>query len=130
MTIQNTTQKAADAAHKAADEMLDTASGAVQSTRKVANEALDKAESGMRRMQDSVDPLIDDLAAKAQELASRSINYCAQASDRARRRLNDATEATCRYVSDQPGKSLVLAAAAGAALTAALLLTRRRGGRY
>ncbi|MFT3812089.1 MAG: hypothetical protein QM740_01795 [Acidovorax sp.] len=129
MTIENTTQKAADAAHKAADEMLGTATGAVQSTRKLANEALDKAESGMRRVQDGVDPLIDNLAAKAQEFASRSINYCANASERARRQFNDATDATCRYVSDQPGKSLVLAAAAGAAVTAALLMTRRRGSR-
>ncbi|SDM23313.1 hypothetical protein SAMN05428957_103313 [Oryzisolibacter propanilivorax] len=125
MDAQNTTQKATDAARSAADSVSNSAQEAVQSTRRLANEALDKAESGVKRVKEEVDPVIDDLAAKAQEFASRSINYCAETSERARRQFNDAADATCRYVSDQPGKSMLLAAAAGAALATALMMTRR-----
>ena len=130
MTIQNATHKAAETAHQVADDVLGTASDAVQSTRKMANDSLDKAASGVQRLHEGVDPLIDDLAAKAQDLASRGISYCAETSERARRQFNQATDATCRYVSEQPGKSMLIAAAAGAALASAVMLTRRRGSRY
>lgn len=125
MDAQNTTQKAADAARNAADNVSSSAQDAVQSTRRLANDALDKAENGVKRVKEEVDPVIDDLAAKAQEFASRSISYCAEASERARRQFNETADATCRYVSDQPGKSMLMAAAAGAALATALMMTRR-----
>lgn len=105
MSIQNATQKAADTAHQIADDVLSTASDAVKSTRGAANHSLDKAEQGVRRVREEVDPMIDDLAARAQDLASRSISYCAEASERARRQLNQAADVTTRYVADQPGKS-------------------------
>lgn len=130
MTIQNATQKAADTARHIADEALSSASDAVQATRGAANHSLDKAEQGAHRLRKEVDPLIDDLAARAQDLASRSISYCADASERARRQFHQAADATSRYVADQPGKSLLLAAAAGAALTALFMVSRRRPDRY
>ena len=125
-----TIQKAANAAHETAGQVIDAASDAAKTASKAAGESLDKAGRRLHSVQDSVDPLIDGLAAKAQEFATRSIDYCAQASDRARRQFNDATDATYRYVSDQPGKSLLLAAAAGAALAAAMMATRGRGSRH
>lgn len=125
MDTQDTTKKAADAAHDMADSARDSAKDAVQATRRVANEALDKAEAGVKRAKEEIDPVIDDLAARAQEFASRSISYAAETSERARRQFNDAADATCRYVSDQPAKSMLLAAAAGAALATALMMSRR-----
>ena len=130
MTIQTTTQKAADTAHNVAEGMFDKASEALQSTRKMTNESLDKAESRVQRLQEDVDPMIDDLAAKAQDLATRGISYCAQTGERARRQFNQAAEATNRYVTEQPGKSLLIAAAAGAAFAAALMWTRHRNQHY
>lgn len=130
MTIQTTTQKAADTAHNVAEGMFDKASEALQSTRKMTNESLDKAESRVQRLQEDVDPMIDDLAAKAQDLATRGISYCAQTGERARRQFNQAAEATNRYVTEQPGKSLLIAATAGAAFAAALMWTRHRNQHY
>ena len=73
------------------------------------------------------DPAIDDLAARAQDLAARSIDYCAETSARARRQMQQAAEATSKYVAEQPGKSLVIAAASGALLaTVAMWMSRRR----
>ena len=98
-------------------------------TPRAANKALDSAEDKLDEWEDQLNTnsRIDDLAARAQDLANRGINYVADTSQRARRQLNTATDATCQYVQEQPGKSLVIAAAAGAA--AALLVMLARGGR-
>ncbi len=67
--------------------------------------------------------------AATQDLASRGIAYCADTSDRARRQLNQAADATARYVAEQPGKSLAIAAAAGAFVATLCMLARRPRGR-
>ncbi|RYF52082.1 MAG: DUF883 family protein [Cytophagaceae bacterium] len=87
---------------------------------------LEKAEEGVRTLRNQKDPVIDDLAARAQELAARSIDYCAETSAKARQKLNEAAEATNKYVAEQPTKSLVIAAASGAALAALLMMASRR----
>ena len=77
-------------------------------------------------MRQDTSPAIQDLASRAQDIAARSIGYCAETSDRARRQLRHASEATSRYVAEQPGKSVAIAVASGAALGAlALWLSRR-----
>ena len=55
MYTQDTTKKAADAAHDMADSARDSAKDAVQATRRVANEALDKAEEGVKRVKEEID---------------------------------------------------------------------------
>ena len=129
MTIQTATQKATEGVRNLADDVLQTAQEAVQSTREVADHSLDKAQEGVRSLRRQVDPAIEDLAARAQDLAARSIDYCAETSARARRQLQQAADKTGKYVAEQPGKSLVIAAASGAALaTLVLWMSRRRGG--
>ena len=58
----------------------------------------------------------------------RSVNILIGGSklERARRQFQQASDATTRYVVEQPGKSILLAAAAGAAVAAALLMGSRR----
>lgn len=128
----NNTQKAADAtkdlvnnaadsAKEGVNNAAETAKEGVNATRKVASEAADKVQEGLESAQKQVAPVIDDLAARAQELANRSIHFCADTSERARQQLQCAAEATNRYVVEQPTKSLVMAAAAGAAIATAFL---------
>jgi ElaB/YqjD/DUF883 family membrane-anchored ribosome-binding protein len=124
MSLNNpadSTQKAADATKDLVNNAAEAAKEGVNATRKVASEAVDKAQEGLEAAQKQINPVIDDLAARAQELANRSIHFCADTSERARRQLQCAAEATNRYVVDQPTKSLMLAAAAGAAVATALL---------
>jgi ElaB/YqjD/DUF883 family membrane-anchored ribosome-binding protein len=129
MSIQTATDKVANSARTLADEVLQGAQDAVQSTRNVANNTLERAEEGVRTLRNHTDPAIDDLAARAQELAARSIDYCAETSARARRQILQAADATGKYVAEQPGKSMVIAAASGAALATLMFwLSRRRGG--
>lgn len=128
MSIQTATDKVANTARHLADDVLQNAQDAVQSTRTAANNSLDKAEDSVRSLRRQADPAIDDLAARAQELATRGIDYCADAGARARRQAQQVAEATSRYVSEQPGKSIAIAAATGAAVaTLVLWMSRRRG---
>jgi hypothetical protein len=76
--------KAADTAKDVAQDVADTAKEAVNTTRRTAANALDKAEEGVKSIERELNPVIDDLAARAQELATRGINFCADSSDRAR----------------------------------------------
>ncbi len=129
MNIQTATDKVANGARHLADDVLQSAQEAVQSTRNATNHSLEKAEEGVRALRSQTDPVIDDLAARAQDLATRSIGYCAQTSARARRQMQQAADATTRYVAEQPGKSLVIAAASGAALASLVLwMSRRKHG--
>ena len=130
MSIKTATEKVADSARHVADDVLQSAQDAVQSTRDAANNSLEKAEQSVRALRSQTDPVIDDLAARAQELASRSIDYCAETSARARRQMQEAADATTKYVAEQPGKSLVIAAASGAALATLLMWMSRRRSPY
>lgn len=125
--LQKAADQVADAAKDTAEDIVDSAKSATQSTRRAANRMMDRAEDKLDEWSDDLDshPRIDDLAARAQEFANRGINYVADTSQRARRQIHHATDATCQYVQEQPGKSLMMAAAAGAA--AALLVILARG---
>ncbi len=123
----DTVQKMADSARHMGEGAMQGAQQAVDATRNAANASLDKAEAGVQKLREGVDPAISDLAAKAQELAERGINYCAQTSAQLRQQMDEYSEITTRYVRQQPGKSVLMAAAAGAVLTMlAMSMSRRR----
>ena len=126
MSIQTSTEKLSHTARNLADDVLQSAEAAVEATRTKADASLGVAESRVRQLRQDTSPAIQDLASRAQDIAARSIGYCAETSDRARRQLRHASEATSRYVAEQPGKSVAIAVASGAALGAlALWLSRR-----
>ena len=130
----NAVQKTNDAVNKVADTArgmtqgaLDGAQQAVKATREAADNTMTKAEESVKEWREGVDPAISDLAAKAQALAEKSINYCAETGTRLREQMDDYTAATTRYVRDQPAKSVLIAAAAGAAFAlVTMALSRRR----
>ena len=103
------------------DDVLQSAEDAVKATHDKANQLFDAAEGGVKQLRAEASPAIQDLAARAQDIAMRSIYRCAQASDLARRQLHEVSEATTRYVAQQPAKSLAIAVASGAAIGALAL---------
>ena len=133
-SADNAMQKTSDAVNKVADTArhltegaLQGAQSAVKATREAADTTMTKAEESVKEWREGVDPAISDLAAKAQALAEKSINYCAHTGKRLREQMDDYTDATTRYVRDQPGKSVLIAAAAGAAFAlVTMALSRRR----
>lgn len=131
MNVQTATDKVKTGVRSLTDDVLQSAEDAVQTTRDVADrsldKALDKAQEGVSALRSKADPAIDELAARAQDLAVRGIDYCAETSARARRQMQQAADVTGKYVAEQPGKSLIIAAASGALLaTLAFWMSRRR----
>ena len=122
--FSNPTRDAAASAHQTSSSLLEGASRSVDSTREYANDALDKAESKVRELRGQVDPMVDMLAAKAQKLARQSLDMASEAKHRAQQSLSQASAATGRYVSEQPLRSVLIAAAVGAAVAMLISATR------
>lgn len=122
----NTVRDTANALHNATDSAFETANNAVAATRDHANEALDKAEQNVRTMRGRVDPMVEMLAEKAQNLARQSLDLASEAKDRAQQSLTRAAGVTTRYVSEQPVRSILIAAAVGAAVALAVSASRNR----
>ncbi|ODS71695.1 MAG: hypothetical protein ABS38_00040 [Acidovorax sp. SCN 68-22] len=123
--VHEATERTAETLRHGADATLKTAQQAVSATREAANAQLDKAAAAVDSMQSDIDPTINELAAKAQALAERSINYCAHTGERLRQQVDNYTQATTRYVVDQPAKSMLIAFGSGAALATLLILATR-----
>lgn len=123
--VTQATERTAETLRSTADATLKSAQHAVSATRDAANTQLDKAAAAVDSMRGDIDPAINELAAKAQALAERSINYCAHTGERLRQQVDNYTQATTRYVVDQPTKSLLIAFGSGAALATLLILATR-----
>ena len=109
------------------DQLLNGAERAMGNTRALADDTLDRAEDKVRSLRGNIDPLVDKLASQAQKLARQSMDMASEASERAQRSLHRYTDATTRYVANEPVKSVLIAAAVGAAV--ALLVTTLRDRR-
>ena len=105
-------------------EALQATVQATELTRSYAKEALDQAESKIRELRGSVDPMVDKLADTAQKLARQSMDMAAEAKHKAQESLARYSDVTTKYVSEQPMRSVLIAAAVGAAV--ALLVTAAR----
>lgn len=123
MTIN--TNKAASSARNISDDVVQSADKALESTRNFANDSIDKAGNKVRELRQDVDPLVEQITARAQELANRGIEYASDAKYKAQQRLSQYADATGRYVADQPVRSVLIAAATGAAIAALILIATR-----
>ena len=111
---------------KTSDDIMSSAEKALEATREHANNALDKAESKVRELRGSVDPMVEMLASKAQKMARQSLDMASEAKDRAEKSLKHAADATTRYVSEQPMRSVLVAVTVGAAVALLISSSRNR----
>lgn len=125
-TPSNMARDAIPAMQKVSDGMMSSAGKALEATRDHANQALDRAESKVRELRGNVDPMVDMLASKAQKMARQSLDMASEAKDRAEKSLKHAADATTRYVSEQPMRSVLIAAAVGAAVALLVSASRQR----
>lgn len=107
------------------EDAAQAAAEAGERTRGFAHEALDQAEEKIREMRQSVDPMVDMMSAKAQRLARQSLDIAADARQKAQDSLSRYADATTRYVSEQPVRSVLIAAAVGAAVALLVSSSRR-----
>ena len=113
------------------DGLTQSAEQAIDSTRSYANHALNVTDEKVQTLRGSIQPAFDNIARKAEQIASQGADLAMQAKDKARESLSQYSAATGRYVADKPVQSVLIAAAAGAAL--ALLVSsavNRNRNRY
>jgi ElaB/YqjD/DUF883 family membrane-anchored ribosome-binding protein len=91
-----------------AQDAAETGGNLFDNTREFAAQALERAAHRMRDLREGV----------------------ADSATAAQRQVGAYTDATRRYVADQPLRAALIAAAVGALVTAAILMLRRRSGRY
>lgn len=111
---------------KVSDSMMSSAGKALDATRDHANNALDKAENKLRELRGNVDPTVEFLATKAQKMARQSLDMASEAKERAEKSLKHAADATTRYVSEQPMRSIAVAVTVGAAVALLISSSRHR----
>ena len=109
-----TSNDAMDNLRQTSEAMMQSAEQAVDSTAAKAGEAL----------HNRIDPMVDMMAVTAQKLAKQSMNMASDAKDYAQHAMNRASKASTQYVSEQPVRSVLIAAAVGAAV--AVLITSLR----
>lgn len=126
MIFSSKTQEAANTVRNASDDLANSATRAIDSTRDFAKDALDRADSKVREFNSNIDPTVNMLAAKAQKLAQQSFDMAAEAKERAQQSIRRAAGATTHYVSEQPLKSVLIAAAVGAGVALLIAATRNR----
>lgn len=110
-----------------AEELRDSAQDAVDATRAYAQNAVDAAGQKVRNLRGDVEPAVEQIASRVQQAVQRGLDAATKTSARAQQRFGEAADVTTRYISDQPVRSVVLAAVAGAAITALIVLASRRG---
>ena len=120
------TQDAANTARHTVGDLANTASRVVDSTREFANNAFDQADNKVREFSSHIDPTVNMLASKAQQLAQQSFDMASEAKDRAQQSLRRATSATTHYVAEQPLRSVLIAAAVGAGVALLISAARNR----
>lgn len=124
--FSKTTRDTASSMQQTSEDMLNSAGRVVDSTREFANDTLDKADSKVRELRGQVDPMVDMLASKAQKLARQSFDMASEAKHRAQQSLTQAANTTGRYVSEQPFRSVLIAAAVGAGVAMLISASRHR----
>lgn len=124
--MTNSTHDVMPTIRRASDNLIQGASHAADATREHAHEALDKAESRLRQLRGNVDPVVDMLASRAQKMAQHSLDLASEAKDRAEESLKRAAGVTTRYVSEQPVRSILIAAGVGAAVALLVAASRQQ----
>lgn len=87
------------------------------------------AQAATATLDDAMDRM-RDLRSGVQDLASRGLSVMSEGASDARDRLGRYTNATTRYVAEEPVKVAIVAAAVGALVAAAVLYMRKRNNRY
>ena len=118
-TLQDEISKRGNQLVNGIEDGIDTAHDAAQS-------ALSNASGKLENFQNGVKPAIERLASRGAEMAQTGLDATREAGTRAKATASRYASACENYVTEQPMKSVAIAAAAGATLAALLILARSR----
>ncbi len=115
------------------DSLTENTSGAAMHAAESLGRAVDSARDRIDGVVNTVASSARDIAQQAvpatervQAMARDGLDAGRQAAVHLRKRVRRGADACSQYVSEQPGKSVAIAAAAGATIAAVLMLARQR----
>lgn len=111
---------------KRGNQLVDGIEGGIESANDAAQNALASASNKLDSFQKGVKPAIERFASRGAEIAQSGIDATRQAGTRAKETASRYAGVCENYVTEQPMKSVAIAAAAGATLAALLILARNR----
>jgi len=119
-------EKAQDTATMYGKQVTNGVENAVDSARDVAQDALASVSTKIDSIHDQAKPAVDRMVARGKDLADSAIAGTRHAGERAKKAVSGYASSCESYITEQPMKSVAMAAAAGATLAALLLLSRNR----
>lgn len=122
-------EKAQDTAALYGKQIANGVENAVDTAHDAAQGALSSVSTKLDAIRDEAKPAVDRFVARGQEIANSAIAGTRDAGIRAKKAVSGYTSACESYVSEQPMKSVAIAAAAGATIAALILLSRNRSNR-
>ncbi len=123
---KSTSDNVQDTANKFGTQLTNGLEGAVDSAHDAAINTLSKVSDKIDSLQDQAKPAVDRMVARGKEIANDAIASTRDAGVRAKTAMSGYANSCESYISDQPMKSVAIAAAAGATIAAVLLLSRSR----
>lgn len=118
-TLQDEISKRGNQLVNGIEDGIDSAHDAAQSALSSASDKIEKFQSGVK-------PAIERFASRGAEMAQSGIDATRDAGTRAKVTASRYASACEHYVTEQPMKSVAIAAAAGATLAALLIIARNR----
>lgn len=115
-----------DELSKRGSQLVNGVEDGIDSARDIAHNTLSKVSDKIDDLQSGVKPAIDRFATRSAEIAQKGWDSTRDAGTRAKAAATRYTDACENYVTEQPMKSVAIAAAAGATLAALLILARNR----
>lgn len=115
-----------DEISKRGNQLVDGIENGIDSAHDAAQSALSSASSKLENFQNGVKPAIERFASRGAEIAQNGLDATREAGTRAKATASRYASACESYVTEQPMKSVAIAAAAGATLAALLILARNR----
>ena len=123
-------EKAQDTAALYGKQLANGVENVVDTAHDAAQDALSNVSNKLDSLHDQAKPTVDRFVARSQEMANNAIAGTREAGVRAKKAVSGYASACESYVSEQPMKSVAIAAAAGATIAALILLSRNRSNRF
>lgn len=115
-----------DTANKFGTQLTNGLEGAIDGAHDAASNTLSKVSDKIDALQDQAKPAVDRMVARGKDLANDAITSTREAGVRAQNALSGYASSCENYITEQPMKSVAIAAAVGATLAAVLLMSRGR----
>jgi ElaB/YqjD/DUF883 family membrane-anchored ribosome-binding protein len=126
---KSTPEKVVDEVSKRGMQVANGIENAVDTAHDVAQDTLASVSGKLEAVHSQAKPTVDRLVARGEEIASNVLAATRETGERTKKAVSRYAGACESYVTEQPMKSVAIAAAAGATIAALVMLSRNRSAK-